>query len=89
MRSRTDSDRYRRQKAVRIGVAEDEAFCFFMQIICVLERWGQSLFNFHLHDDKQLPGDLDGLFLCGGYPELNGKAWKKIPGMSRIDTEGS
>ena len=66
---------YRSSEKARIGVADDEAFCFFYaDNLSLLEQMGAELVHFSPIHDTELPGDLDGLLLCGGYPELNGKA---------------
>ena len=66
---------YRASEKVRIGVADDEAFCFFYaDNLSLLEQMGAELVHFSPIHDTELPGNLDGLLLCGGYPELNGKA---------------
>ncbi len=65
---------FRLSEPVRIGVAEDEAFCFFYaDNFRLLGEMGAELVPFSPMEDKQLPDDLDGLLLYGGYPELNGK----------------
>lgn len=59
---------------VRIGVAKDEAFCFFYEDnLCLLEKMGAELVFFSPVHDTHLPDGLDGLLLYGGYPELNGE----------------
>lgn len=56
---------------LRIGVARDEAFCFdYADSLDVLTRMGAQLVPFSPLRDAQLPDNLDGLYLCGGYPEL-------------------
>ncbi len=57
--------------SVRLGLARDEAFCFYYQDnLDLLHRAGAVLVPFSpLHDDS-LPENLDGLYLGGGYPEL-------------------
>lgn len=59
---------------VRLGVAEDEAFCFiYRENLRLLEQLGAELVPFSPIHDRQLPENLDGLLLYGGYPELYGK----------------
>lgn len=60
-----------KRKGVRIGVAKDSAFCFFYEDnLSLLEKAGAKLIYFSPLKDKVLPGDIDGLLLPGGYPEL-------------------
>lgn len=56
---------------VRVGLARDEAFCFYyVENLELLQRAGAELVEFSpIHDP--LPGDLDGLYIGGGYPELH------------------
>ena len=65
---------YHLPEKVKIGVAKDEAFCFFYKDnFRLLKRMGAELVTFSpLHDEK-LPEGLDGLLLYGGYPELYAK----------------
>lgn len=59
------------EKKFRIGVARDEAFCFYYEDnLDLLKSLGAKLIFFSpLHDDT-LPKDLDGILFGGGYPEL-------------------
>ena len=55
----------------RIGVAKDNAFCFYYaDNLKVLEKMGAEIIYFSPLSDKELPDNLDGLIFYGGYPEL-------------------
>lgn len=58
---------------VRIGLADDDAFCFnYEDNIELLEREGAEIVRFSPIRDRELP-DVDGIVLTGGYPELHGE----------------
>lgn len=66
---------YHTQKPVRVAVARDEAFCFLYEDnLALLERLGAELISFSPLYDKDLPENIDGLLLPGGYPELYAKS---------------
>ena len=59
------------EKSIRIGIAQDEAFCFIYQDNKeVLETMGAQLIPFSPLHDEVLPENIDGLLLYGGYPEI-------------------
>jgi len=60
---------------VRLGLAWDEAFCFYYQDnLDMLTEAGAELVIFSPLHDQNLPENLDGLYLGGGYPELHAAA---------------
>jgi len=55
----------------RIGIAEDEAFCFYYRDnLHLLRMAGAELIPFSPIRTKHLPPRLDGIYMGGGYPEL-------------------
>ena len=67
---------------VRIGVAMDEAFCFYYEDnLRLLQKAGAELVPFSpLHGEK-VPTHLHGLILGGGYPELYAEGLSRNKGM--------
>ena len=64
-----------RKQKVRIGVARDQAFCFYYpQNLRLLQQAGAELIFFSPIQDTDLPEDLGGIYLGGGYPELHAAA---------------
>ncbi len=62
---------YHTEYPLRIGVAKDEAFCFFYEDnFQLLRKMGAELVWFSPVHDQKLPENLDGMLLYGGYPEL-------------------
>ena len=58
-------------KTVRLGVARDAAFCFYYEDnLDMLRQAGAELCQFSPLKDRDLPPELGGLYLGGGYPEL-------------------
>lgn len=68
-------------RTIRIGVAQDQAFCFYYpDNLELLKAAGADIITFSpLHDDT-LP-DVEMLYLGGGYPELHGEQLSKNVGM--------
>lgn len=62
------------KEPVKIGVAYDEAACFYYEDnLNLLRKFGAEPVFFSLLKDKTLPDDISGLILGGGYPELHVK----------------
>lgn len=56
----------------RIGIAMDEAFCFYYsENLRLLEEAGAKLIPFSPLHSRHLPEGINGLILGGGYPELH------------------
>ncbi len=69
---------------VRLGVARDEAFCFYYpDNLDLLQEAGAELVPFSPLRDAQLPPEIDGLYLGGGYPELFAEQLSKNKGLLR------
>lgn len=59
------------ERPVRIGLAQDDVFCFtYEDNIEILRRMGAEIVEFSPLNDSQLP-DVDAIILSGGYPELH------------------
>lgn len=64
--------------AGRIGIAKDEAFCFYYQEnLDFLQDHGYDLVPFSPLHDNALPTNLEAVLLGGGYPELYAEALSK------------
>lgn len=65
----------RSRDRTRIGVARDEAFCFYYEDnLSLLRECGAELVEFSPIADQALPPDLHGIYFGGGYPELHAAA---------------
>ena len=68
--------------SLRLGVARDEAFCFYYEAnLEALRRNGVEIVPFSPLHDAGLPEKLDGIYLGGGYPELYLKELNANPDM--------
>jgi len=80
-------------RPLRIGVARDQAFCFYYQDnLDLLADGGAELIEFSPTADRHLPRGLAGLYLGGGYPELHAEALAANEtmraGMARLVSRG-
>lgn len=70
------------EKHARIGIARDEAFCFYYrENLRRLEEAGAELVFFSPMRDAFLPDGLDAIYLGGGYPEVFAKRLSSNAGM--------
>ena len=68
--------------SVRIAVAHDDAFCFYYtDALRLLEELGAQLVEFSPIADAELPQDVSGIYLGGGYPELHARELSQNLGM--------
>jgi cobyrinic acid a,c-diamide synthase len=77
------------KKRVRIALARDNAFCFYYAAnLELLEKNGAQIVTFSPIKDADLPADIDGLYLGGGYPELYAENLSRNQALrDRIKTE--
>ncbi|MCI6004536.1 MAG: cobyrinate a,c-diamide synthase [Blautia sp.] len=88
VKENTPDDTWHLPEKVRIGVADDEAFCFFYEDnFRLLRNMGAELVPFSPLHDRNLPDDLDGMLLYGGYPELNGSLLEQNETMRQAVSE--
>lgn len=69
---------------VLVGIARDEAFCFYYQEnLELLRQLGAELVPFSPLHEERLPDGIQGLLLGGGYPELYAEALSKNRSMRK------
>ena len=69
---------------VRIAVAYDRAFCFYYEDnLRLLEENGAKLVQFSPIKDKELPENVSGIIIGGGYPELFAEKLSKNESMKK------
>lgn len=69
---------------IKIGVARDEAFCFYYEDnLALLRAAGAELIFFSPLQDEKLPEGVKGLLFGGGYPELYARKLSDNTGMRR------
>ncbi len=60
------------EERIRIALAKDDAFCFtYRDNIRLLNDLGAEIIPFSPLEDRELPDNVQGLILSGGYPELH------------------
>jgi len=66
-----ESVKKEKKTKVKIGVARDKAFCFYYKDnLDLLEKEGAELVYFSPISDKNIPDDIQAIYLGGGYPEV-------------------
>ncbi len=76
------AETYTAAASCRIAVARDEAFCFaYADSLDALRKAGAEVVFFSPLRDNALPPEIDGLYLCGGYPELYAETLSKNESM--------
>jgi len=73
---------------LRLGVAWDQAFNFYYEEnLELLRHWGVEIITFSPLQDSQIPPDIQGLYLGGGFPELFAPQLEENRGMRRAIKE--
>ena len=76
---------FEEETRVRIGVARDKTFSFYYEDnFDLLREYGAEIVPFSPLADAELPPNLDGLYLGGGYPELHAEV---LGGNRSMNTE--
>lgn len=81
---------FRPADRVNIGVAKDEAFCFYYEDnLRLLKEYGANIKYFSPLRDEGLPDDCHALLFGGGYPELYAKQLSENEKMCRAVRKAS
>ena len=68
----------KKAKRVKIGVAKDNAFCFYYyDNLKIFEKYGAEISYFSPLEDTCLPDNINFIYLGGGYPELHAEKLSK------------
>lgn len=68
----------------RVAVSYDKAFClYYRDNIDILKKMGAEIVPFSPMQDEKLPDNINGLILCGGYPEVYASELAKNESMLR------
>ncbi len=71
LNKKISQDKIYKDKKIKIGVAKDNAFCFYYyDNFKIFEKYGAEIVFFSPLNDKKLPDDVKFLYFGGGYPEL-------------------
>lgn len=66
-----NDENYKKYDGLRIGLTSDCAFSFvYDDLIRAFEKRRVEVIKFSPVNDKGLPENLSGLYICGGYPEI-------------------
>lgn len=65
-----EPEKEKQKESVKIGIAMDEAFCFYYEEnLRLMEQMGVEFIRFSPIHDSKIPDGINGFLLGGGYPE--------------------
>ncbi|MGC8735298.1 MAG: cobyrinate a,c-diamide synthase [Dissulfurimicrobium sp.] len=68
---KNNNDGYTQGHEITIGIARDEAFCFYYEDnLDLFRKMGARITEFSPLSDTAIPDGIDAIYLGGGYPEL-------------------